>query len=48
MENAQNPKDKREHEFQGRWYTWNSPVGLGLFILFCGITVVLLLEGIYA
>jgi hypothetical protein len=42
MENESKVAGRREFDYQERWHGWKSPVGLGLFILLCGITIALL------
>jgi hypothetical protein len=42
MENESKVAGRREFDYQERWRGWKSPVGLGLFILLCGITIALL------
>jgi len=39
MEKEFKPGNRREFDYQERWHGWKSPVGLGLFILLCGLTV---------
>jgi hypothetical protein len=39
MEQNDKTAGRREFDYQERWHGWKSPVGLGLFIMFCGIAI---------